>query len=168
MRDGGPWIRLIWLRIYIYIYIYHMRDGGPWIRLIWLRIRDRWRALVNKVTNLWLPQSARNFLTNWEPVSFSKMTLLHAVSKIQLYSRDRKTSLQTWESQPPWGVAWHSSLLAAYRYPVFPSHVASSHSVSSLVLAIRDESVVIHRATAIRGNACTLNYVNIPANRVSN
>jgi hypothetical protein len=31
--------------------------------LLWLRIRDRWRAPVNMVMNLWVPQSAGNFLT---------------------------------------------------------------------------------------------------------
>jgi hypothetical protein len=39
--------------------------------------RDRWRALVNAVTNLRVPQNAGNFLTIREPVSFSKRTLLH-------------------------------------------------------------------------------------------
>jgi hypothetical protein len=145
-----------------------MRDGGPWTRLIWLRIRERWRALVNTVTNLWLPQSAGNFLTSWEPVSVSKMTLLHAVRKIQLYSRDRKTSLQTWESQPPWGITWYFPFLAAYRYPVFPSHVASSHRVIIACACYSWRICCLHHATAIRGNAYTLNYVDIPANRVSN
>ena len=40
---------------------------------------DRWRALVNAVMNLQV-QNAGNFLTGWEPVSFSERTLLHGVS----------------------------------------------------------------------------------------
>jgi hypothetical protein len=34
--------------------------------------RDRWRALVNAVMNLWVPQNAGNFLTNCKAVSFSR------------------------------------------------------------------------------------------------
>jgi len=34
---------------------------------------------VNAVTNLRVPQNAGNFLTLWEPVSFTRMTLLHGV-----------------------------------------------------------------------------------------
>jgi len=43
--------------------------------------RDRWRALVNAVMNIWVSQNAGNFLTSREPVTFSRRTLLYGVSK---------------------------------------------------------------------------------------
>jgi len=43
--------------------------------------RNRWRALVNAVMNLRVPQNAGNFLTSLEPAGFSRRILLHGVSK---------------------------------------------------------------------------------------
>ena len=43
--------------------------------------RDRWRTLVSAVMNLWVPWNAGNFLTSCRPVSFSRRTLHHGVSK---------------------------------------------------------------------------------------
>ena len=57
-----------------------VRCGGMnWIELA--RYRDRWRALVNAVKNLRVPQNAGNFLTTCKSVNFSRRTLLHGVSK---------------------------------------------------------------------------------------
>jgi len=50
-----------------------------WIQLA--QDRDRWLALVNKVMNLRVQQNPTNFLTSYKPVCFSRMTVLHAVSK---------------------------------------------------------------------------------------
>jgi hypothetical protein len=41
--------------------------------------RDRWRALVSAVMNLWVPYNAGNFLTSCGTVSFSGTTLLYGV-----------------------------------------------------------------------------------------
>ena len=53
--------------------------GMDWIELA--QDRNRWRALVNAVTNIQSPQNAGNFLNSWKPVSFSRTTLLHGASK---------------------------------------------------------------------------------------
>jgi CRISPR/Cas system-associated protein Cas7 (RAMP superfamily) len=52
---------------------------SAWIKLA--QEKDRWRALVNAVMNLLVPQNAGNFLTSPEPVSFSRRTLFYGVIK---------------------------------------------------------------------------------------
>ena len=59
-------------------WIFRKWNVGAWSGLIWLRI-ESWRVLVNAVMNLQVP--AGNFLTGCEPVSFSRRTLLHGISK---------------------------------------------------------------------------------------
>ena len=48
--------------------------------------RDRWRMLVSAVMNLRVPKNAGNFLTSCKPVSFSRRTLHHGVSKYYFYT----------------------------------------------------------------------------------
>ena len=43
--------------------------------------RNRWRTLLSAVMNLRVPWNAGNFLTSCKPVSFSRRTLHHGVSK---------------------------------------------------------------------------------------
>jgi hypothetical protein len=61
--------------------------GMNWIELD--PNRDRWRAPVNVVMNLRVTYNAGNFLTSLEPVSFSRRTLLHGVSKYLIRRHDR-------------------------------------------------------------------------------
>ena len=51
--------------------------GMEWIELAedW----DRWRALVNALLDLRVLYNAGNFMTSWDPVSFSRRTLLFGV-----------------------------------------------------------------------------------------
>jgi hypothetical protein len=53
--------------------------GLHWIDVA--QVRDTWRALLNAVMNLRVPQNAGNFLTSLKPVSFSRWTQPLGVSK---------------------------------------------------------------------------------------
>jgi len=50
--------------------------------------RESWRTLVSVVMNLRVPWNAWNFLTSCKPVSFSRMTLHHGVSKLSSNRRN--------------------------------------------------------------------------------
>jgi hypothetical protein len=51
--------------------------GLDWIEMA--QDRDSWRALVNAIMTLRVPQNAANFWTGCKPVSFSRRTVLHGV-----------------------------------------------------------------------------------------
>ena len=61
----------------------HLQEVGceDMDRLELAQDRDRWRTLMNAAMNIRVPRNAGNFLTICEPVNFSRMTLLHGVSK---------------------------------------------------------------------------------------
>ena len=61
-----------------------LREVGWW-GIGWIDLaqdRDWWRALVNAVMNLQVPQNAGNFLNSSRPVSFSGRTVLHGVRHV--------------------------------------------------------------------------------------
>ena len=60
-----------------------LQEVGCWY-MDWIGLaqnRDRWRTLVSAVMNLRVLRNAGNFLTSCKPVSFSRRTLHHGVSK---------------------------------------------------------------------------------------
>jgi hypothetical protein len=50
-------------------------DGMDWIDLA--QDRDRWRAIVNTVMNLWVPKNSGKFLSSCTIGSFSRRAQLH-------------------------------------------------------------------------------------------
>ena len=58
---------------------------GDWMELA--QDGDRWQALVSTVRNLWVPKMRGISWLASEPVSFSRRTLLHGVSKHYIWSR---------------------------------------------------------------------------------
>jgi len=54
-------------------------EGIDWIKQT--QVWDRWWALVNALMNFLDPYSAGNFLTGWEPVSFSRRTAVCCVEQ---------------------------------------------------------------------------------------
>ena len=63
--------------------------------------RDRWRRLVSAVMNLRVPWNAGNFLTNCKPVSFSRRTLHHGVSKYVCWASSSSDMGSTFLSDSP-------------------------------------------------------------------
>jgi hypothetical protein len=58
--------------------------GMDWINLA--KNRDQWRALVNTVMNLWVPQNAGKFLRSCIVGGLSRRAQLHEVSSVYVSS----------------------------------------------------------------------------------
>jgi hypothetical protein len=75
--------------------VYSILEGKPEGKIPLGRPRHRWKGNIKKdlqelgcegidcieLAQDRVPQNAGNFLTSWKPVSFSRRTLLHGVSK---------------------------------------------------------------------------------------
>jgi len=53
-----------------------------WIRLA--QDRNQWRALLNTVVKVRVPQKAENFFTSWAIIGFSRSTRLHGATLVRL------------------------------------------------------------------------------------
>ena len=74
VRPRRRWVDNIWMDLLV------VRCGYmDWIGLA--QDRDRWRTLVSAVMNLRVPWNEGNLLSSCKPVSFSRRTLYHGVSK---------------------------------------------------------------------------------------
>ena len=69
---------------------------------------DRWQTLVSAVMNLPVPWNAGSFLTSCKPVSFSRRTLHHGVSKSVCLCHQCKFCQQTTPATCKQIVAWVS------------------------------------------------------------
>ena len=74
MEDPGVDVRIILKQIFDRL---DGEGGIDWIDLA--QDRNRWRALVNTVMNLRVPNNVGNFLSRLGRVSFSGRTVLHGV-----------------------------------------------------------------------------------------
>jgi hypothetical protein len=52
--------------------------------------RNQWWTVLSRVMNLWVPYTARNLLTNWVTVSYSRRPLLHGISYFSRFRPPRK------------------------------------------------------------------------------
>jgi hypothetical protein len=89
--------------------LHGVRGGTDWDHLA--QRRDRWRALENAIMNLRDPWHAGNFLTSWEPISFSRKNALHWVVT---------------------HLSWHLnlSLISPLLLPLLISHSSINFSIS--------------------------------------
>ena len=112
--------------------------------------RDRWRKLVSAVMNFRLPWNAGNFLTSCKPVSFSRRTLHHGVSKkVSIPQNSPKLVLN---STSPCFIYLHSTLL---HLTVMLAWTDTPDSKSPVLLSDTTPCVTKHCS-------CTFHYSSLP------
>ena len=140
--------------------------------------RDSWRTLVSAAMNLRVPWNAQNFLTSCKPVSFSRRTLHHGVSKyvsdqateealtdsartrVSLFSKASWLTLR--RTQPPtdWalGCVIRSTAVEAWRWPLTSNYGQNTEWVGKCLhfrislMACAQSILASHLSYTSRGN----------------
>ena len=95
---------------------------------------DRWRTLVSAVMNLRVPWNTGNFLTRCKPVSFSRRTLYHGVSKYVISTRYSTVAVSMISTVNPFRLTvlmhdTHTQIISTHKFAKYSRHEFEHFSV---------------------------------------